>query len=155
ALLLLGLTAYSCYIPFGPDAGDNARFKFLLIPLVLWGALRFGTREVSLQMVVIALFAAAATARGDMGMLEAQGFVGVFSISGLLLSTARAERDRKTRAVRAHELQYRLLAEAAADGILALDPNSVILYCNEAIERILGYRRDVLVGAQLQDVMID
>jgi integral membrane sensor domain MASE1 len=72
ALVLLGLTAASCYIPFGPDAGANTRFKFLLIPLVLWAAVRFGTREVALQMVVIALFAAAATARGDMSMLEAQ-----------------------------------------------------------------------------------
>ncbi|WP_435181700.1 PAS domain S-box protein [Halorussus sp. AFM4] len=39
------------------------------------------------------------------------------------------------------------LAEASADGIIMLDDDSVIRYANPAVERILGYPPEELVGA--------
>ncbi|NEU58320.1 nitrogen regulation protein NR(II) [Halorussus sp. MSC15.2] len=47
------------------------------------------------------------------------------------------------------------LAEASADGIVMLDDDSVVRYANPAVERILGYAPDQLVGEPLLTIIPD
>ncbi len=41
---------------------------------------------------------------------------------------------------------YRLLFEAAPDGVEVLDPRGNIVECNKTHERLLGYRREAIIG---------
>ena len=50
-------------------------------------------------------------------------------------------------------LQQRVLAESAPDPILTIDEDSVILYANEAAERVFGYTRLELIGQRLPMLM--
>jgi PAS domain S-box-containing protein len=48
------------------------------------------------------------------------------------------------------EPTYRALVEAAPDAILAVDPAGVIVLVNAQAERLFGYRRDDLLGHQVE-----
>jgi PAS domain S-box-containing protein len=48
------------------------------------------------------------------------------------------------------EPTYRALVEAAPDAILAVDPAGVIVLVNAQAERLFGYRRDDLLGHQIE-----
>jgi PAS domain S-box-containing protein len=48
------------------------------------------------------------------------------------------------------EPTYRALVEAAPDAILAVDPAGVVVLVNAQAERLFGYRRDELLGQQVE-----
>lgn len=65
----------------------------------------------------------------------------------------RRHREAAEQALRASELRYRRLFEAAYDGILVIDGISrKIIDANLVIEELLGYARDELMGKELQEV---
>ncbi len=77
-------------------------------------------------------------------MLNARRISGVGAGSILLAFEDITERKR------AAEARYRRLFESASDGILIIDASSwTILDINPAIERLLGYNRQELVGQKL------
>src|ERR1041385_4436168 len=47
----------------------------------------------------------------------------------------------------------RVIAETASDAIITIDETSVILFVNQATEKIFGYSRDELVGQSLTMLM--
>jgi PAS domain S-box-containing protein len=51
------------------------------------------------------------------------------------------------------EHRYRTLAETAADVIITMDQNSTILFVNAAVEKILGYVPDDLIGRKITVLM--
>jgi PAS domain S-box-containing protein len=57
-----------------------------------------------------------------------------------------AEHRRTEAALRESETHYRLIAENTHDMILILDTQGQILYVNPAVETILGYSPDALIG---------
>ncbi|MBV8517947.1 MAG: PAS domain S-box protein [Acidobacteria bacterium] len=63
------------------------------------------------------------------------------------------DRRRTHQALRESEERYRLVSQTAQDAILTIDENSVITFCNPAVERMFGYRPEELVGQSL-DVII-
>jgi PAS domain S-box-containing protein len=66
---------------------------------------------------------------------------------------ALRHREAAEQALRASELRYRRLFEAAYDGILVIDCLSrKIIDSNLVIEALLGYARDELLGKELQEV---
>lgn len=58
-------------------------------------------------------------------------------------------------AFQAGEGQFRALAEAASDGIVAIDTESTILFANAGVSRIFGYPADELIGTDLTRLMPD
>ncbi|WP_135806685.1 PAS domain S-box protein [Halorussus marinus] len=52
-----------------------------------------------------------------------------------------------------HRQAFDALAEASADGIIMLDDDSTVRYANPAVERILGYEPDELVGASKMTII--
>ncbi|MBA3343764.1 MAG: PAS domain S-box protein [Gemmatimonadales bacterium] len=57
--------------------------------------------------------------------------------------TARAASDER----------YRVIADAASDAIITIDPESRILVVNRAVERVFGYRPEELIGQPLTMLM--
>lgn len=82
----------------------------------------------------------------------------------LLVSTGVFALDRfrvkKTREVKTalkqtteSETRYRTLAETASDAIITIDENSKIVYINEAVEKMFGYKTEEIIGEQLTKLM--
>jgi len=108
AIVLAGVTAALALLVFS----SAAPLAFLVLPLPIWAALRFGQAGAAVVSLLIAGIAIAATASGvgafadrspDVGLLLSQTFVGVGAAIGLLLAAVTAERaTAQAEAVAAH-----------------------------------------------------
>ena len=56
-------------------------------------------------------------------------------------------------ALRESENRFRTLAETASDAIITIDEDSRIVLVNQAAEKVFGYTRDELLGAELTTLM--
>jgi PAS domain S-box-containing protein len=62
-----------------------------------------------------------------------------------------AERERAERALEQRERRFRALIERALDGVATYTAEGTIVYASPAIERILGYASDEMVGRSVLD----
>jgi PAS domain S-box-containing protein len=62
-------------------------------------------------------------------------------------------RYERVRALRESENRFRTLAETASDAIITIDEDSRIVLVNQAAQKIFGYARDELIGADLTMLM--
>ena len=60
--------------------------------------------------------------------------------------TLEAEFAKRTAALSASEARYRLLAESANEMIAKMAPDGTVLYVTPAVQRVLGYRPEEVVG---------
>jgi len=78
------------------------------------------------------------------------------AVRGIVLNTRDiTERKRSEQALREREETIRALVETSRDWIWSIDAQGVHTYSNPAIEGILGYRPDDLVGKPSLDLMHD
>jgi integral membrane sensor domain MASE1 len=94
---------------------------YVVFPLLIWAALRFGPRGVSPAILVVTLFAVAFTVRGQ-GPFGATGasnrlvmlqmFLAVAALTALVLGAAIAERDAAERRRRANYAAARVMARS-------------------------------------------
>ena len=96
--------------------GQTLPLSFLIFPVVLWGAFRFGTGIMALETVVIAVistvalyagggpFSAAITQSPAVAVHLVQIFVVVVAVTSLVLGRVRAERHRVNAIGRAREV---------------------------------------------------
>ncbi len=108
AVLLLVLTAI-CLIIFGslsPFERDLDVFTFVVLPFVMWAAIRFGVGGAALATFVIATIATLETAFGSGPFAQSSPFVNavlldvyfaVLSVSGMTLAAVIAEREQAER----------------------------------------------------------
>jgi PAS domain S-box-containing protein len=68
------------------------------------------------------------------------------------LAFARSRYER-LEVLRESENKFRTLAETASDAIITIDEDSRIVLVNHAAERVFGYTRDEMVGAELTMLM--
>ena len=78
---------------------------------------------------------------------------GVTSQEQTRLQTEKEERRRAEQAVRLSEERCYALIENAQDMICVLDENAVVLYKSPAVERILGYSLEELIGKNAFDMV--
>jgi PAS domain S-box-containing protein len=121
AVLLLVLTAI-CFIIFGnlsPIEGDLDVFSFVVLPFVMWAAIRFGVSGAALATLVIATIATLETASGSGPFAQSSPFVNavlldmyfaVLSVSGVTLAAVIAEREQTERERATMETQLQLSA---------------------------------------------
>lgn len=63
------------------------------------------------------------------------------------------ERRRTQQALRESEMRYRIVSETAQDAIFTMNERGVVTFCNQAVERILGYKPEELVGKNLEVII--
>jgi PAS domain S-box-containing protein len=69
------------------------------------------------------------------------------------VKAALDESRRSGQMIRESEMRYRTLTETASDAIITIDETSVIIYVNEAVEEMFGYKPAELVGKNLTELM--
>ena len=154
ALVLVG----TCGIVFGARTNGVLVTSpaFLVFPIAIWGALRFGPRGAALVAASISFVAIVATSLGRgpfgvsvtlNGVVVLQLFMGTVHLTALLLAAATAERE-------AAAAQVALLAaavRASSEAVLITDAGRGpegprILFANEALSRVTGYEQADVLG---------
>ena len=102
--------------------------SYLVFPVLTWAALRFGPPGVVTTLGLVSVVAIAGTAQGmgpftrdtvHASLLWLQAFIGVVTVTSLVLAAAVAERER-AEAQQAHLYQEAQEARATAEESLAL-----------------------------------
>ncbi|HEX6690595.1 MAG TPA: MASE1 domain-containing protein, partial [Burkholderiales bacterium] len=164
ALVLAALLVSASQIVFTGDLGRT----FLVVPLIVWVAFRFGQRETATAVAAVCLIALWYTVRRGVGpfaihpldesLLLLMLFVATMVTTGLMLSAVLRQLERATLAARRRaegmllesERRFRLMVESVVDyAIFGLDADGRVASWNAGAERILGYRADEIVGGQL------
>jgi signal transduction histidine kinase len=147
---------------------------YIVFPLVLWAALRFGPRGAAAAVLVVTCVTVWNTAQEDGpfvresitdSLLSTQLFITVCALTSLLLAAVTAERTRASRALAAAEASQRELADEQAAlrrvaTLVAGDPEPTRLFgrVTEEVGRLLalpvasvvqydGARTATIVGA--------
>ncbi len=134
----------------------NFPFEYFVYPLLVWGAFRFGRREVTTAVFLIALIAVWNTAHGlgpfalphdiNRSLLRIAFFLSVTSYSMMSISAALLERKETRKALATSEKRFRALIEKSFDAIVLIDATSKISYASPSVTRVLGYTPEELVG---------
>lgn len=158
AILITGLFVCSLYIFVG--SFSLTQKSYMVMPFLVWVAMRFGTRETTLCGLVIALVASWGTvqqlrgfANSDMTIapnMDALGsFLGIILITSLILATVWEQGKQTAQALSDSEKRYRLLVENQAEGVAIVDAQEVFTFANPASNQIFGV--DQLLGHNLRE----
>jgi PAS domain S-box-containing protein len=158
ALALAVVLVVTCAIVFGsrPNGALVNSPAFLVFPIAIWAALRFGPRGAALVAASISIVAIVTTSMGRgpfgvsvtlNGVIVLQLFMGTVHLTALLLAAATAERE-------AAAGQVALLAaavRASSEAVLITDAGARpegprILFANEALSRVTGYEQADVLG---------
>jgi PAS domain S-box-containing protein len=140
---------------------------YVVFPVLIWAALRFGPRGASTAIVVVAGLTVWNTAHNagpfvrdsiTDSVLSTQLFLAAAALTSLVLAAVTAERTRVADALVANEERLRSVVQSMAEGLVVRDAEGIITDCNAAAEQILGRRRDDLRGrlpAAVLDGVVD
>ena len=131
--------------------------EYLPFPLVIWGAIQFRQRGTVLGSFIVSTIAIWGSSHGggpfvtkavniSQAILFLQAFMGVVTITSLLLSATVAERASAEKSLRENETKYRELVENANSIILKLAPDGSITFFNEFAEKFFGYNQAEILG---------
>jgi PAS domain S-box-containing protein len=133
---------------------------YLLLPIIVWSAYRFGVMGASIASLMTLGIAMAGTiagfgpfATGDLhtSLLLLLAFVGIISVTGLILAAAVKDRHLALKKAHENEKRFRGLVEHSADMISVVSPTAKILYASPSTRKILGYEPSEYVGRNAFD----
>ena len=162
------LVAAACYVFIESTTTlfQDQRFTFILVPFLIWAAVRFGPRGAASAAGLVALVAVWGTIHGsgpfnvgtrNQSLLALELFLSVISFTALCLAAMvterrRAERKRRelldelesrvaerTASLERAQEQYRSIFNNAVDGIFRTSPDGQFLVANPAAARIFGF----------------
>jgi diguanylate cyclase (GGDEF)-like protein/PAS domain S-box-containing protein len=163
AILTTGLFVCSLYIFVGSFSLNNK--SYLVVPFLVWVALRFGPKSMSICGLIVALVASYGTVQhlqifaiNDATiaptMLALGSFLGITLITCYILATQWEQSKRIQQALHESKERYRLLIENQGEGIGILSPQDVFTFANPAAEQIFGTSPDRLEGRTLKEFVI-
>ena len=155
--VVISLAAFSGWFGFGPA---NLPIAYLPFPILIWAALRFGPVGAATISPVINAIAVWGTLHGfgpfAVGSLNANlflmyTFVGVVSITVLVLAAITAERQQAEATLAQREDAYRTLVENSLQGTLVIQAGRIV-FANTAITKISGYALNELYALSPTEV---
>jgi len=145
-------------------------FAFGLFPFVLWGAIRFEAAGAAIVSFLVAAIAVWGTANGFGPFVKGEplqnatlldSFLGVTSVSGMILAAVVAERAQLIReqssreALERSEEIYRGIVETAYEGIWKIDADFNTSFVNKRMTELLGYSIEEMIGRPLFDFLFE
>lgn len=133
----------------------NYHFEYLIIPILIWIAVRFGRFEVSAAVFSVSAVTIVATINGagplsDLALSESllflQSYVGVISIITLSLSVLTFENRQSERMRSDVQKQLYDIIDFLPDATFAIDRNGVVIAWNKAIEALSGVSKTEMIG---------
>ncbi|MGH7370131.1 MAG: MASE1 domain-containing protein, partial [Candidatus Methylomirabilaceae bacterium] len=162
---LLGLLVLLTSILFGGLVGTQQGshiLPYMIFPLLIWAALRFGVRGAATATLVVSGIATCGTVWGygpfagralTESLVLLQAFMGVVAVTTLVLAAITSERRRTEEALRESEDRYRDLVEHSQALICIHDLQGRVLSVNQAAEQCLGYDRDVILRTPMREFL--
>jgi PAS domain S-box-containing protein len=153
ALVAVGLLVVA--LVFYAGAPEPLHQPFLVFPLLVWAALRFGQRGAATAAVAIAALAVAATLLGrgpfagpdiHASLTSLQVFVATMALGALTLGALARERRRIQSELSESLALLQGVVEGTTDAVFAKDRAGRYLMINEAGARALGKARDEVIG---------
>lgn len=153
---------------FGPllrGSGPAAPLSFVVLPLVVWAAARFGSRGAASATALIASVAAWGTLTGqgpfagldpNVALVFLQAFVAVVATTGLALGAVVSERESAQAAfarARQAEQRFQTFVQSAPDAAVISDAEGRVVTVNAEAMRMFGYTRDEFLQLKVEDLM--
>jgi diguanylate cyclase (GGDEF)-like protein/PAS domain S-box-containing protein len=160
AILMTGLTVCSLYISVGSYTMDQK--NYLVVPFLVWAAIRFGPRGTSTAAIIFTLTATWGTlyhlggfAINDATIDPTMQGLGIFLIINLvtcyILTTLWTHSNQIQQAQHESESRYRLMVENQGEGMGIVDQNETFTFANPAAAQIFGIDPGQLVGRNLRE----
>ena len=135
---------------------------FLIIPVLLWGALRYGIFGCSLAAAVYSPIAAWLTVRAARSefldptsrIQYLQMALGLTVLSVLAVAHLIAQRERYARELKDSEIRLRAIVDHAHDAYVAIDRDGRIVTWSPEAERTFGWSAKEVLGCQLAETII-
>ncbi|HEX2734929.1 MAG TPA: MASE1 domain-containing protein [Polyangiaceae bacterium] len=156
--LLLGLSTWYMLVL---DRGIDAPYKSRLFPLLLWAALRLGTRVASALTLGFSLLMAFLTAYYKVGLtpeqiagstyiLTLQTFAAVSACVAIIPAIAIDERERALVQLRDSEERFRQLTSAGFEAVCISERGRIVDGNDQAL-RMFRVERDEFIGKSLME----
>ena len=163
-LALLATSSAVAWLLFLRPASGPLSLQVLLLPPLVWTALRYGLRGATgggLLMILLALAAtvagrgvfAAGAAAPARAAVEAQVFCFVVVLTNLFLASAGEDRQRAAEALRGNEEKYRLLVENQTDLVVKVDVGGRFLFVSPSYCRTFDKLEADLLGKQFMPLV--
>jgi PAS domain S-box-containing protein len=149
--LLVCTVAVSLFVFGGPWAMRTMTYLYLLFPLLIWAAFRFGPHGAVVTISLVSAIAIWGTVHGfghfasqtlHAGLFELQAFMSSVAVTSLILAAALAERQHLEEA----RAQLEAIVESSDDAIIGTTLAGIIISWNRGAERIYGYAADEVIG---------
>ena len=135
---------------------------YLVFPMLIWAAFRFGQAGVSTLTVIVSAVAIYATVNGlgplavsaqvEQNLIVWQIYVFVAAATSMLLAAATAERARLLRGARDQSARFAALLASVGDGIVSVGLDGRVLFANAAAGKLLGWKESRMAGRALAEV---
>lgn len=143
--------------------GHSLPLVFMILPLAVWSAMRFGVMASSLGVLLPVVIAAWATSLGlgpfhtpnvRQGLLLLWLFFATLVLINLMVVALQTGRKRAEETLRRSEADLRLLLTSVAEGIYGVDMQGRCTFINPPALRLLGYQQESeLMGKQMHDLI--
>jgi PAS domain S-box-containing protein len=159
-LLLLSSIIFVSWLVFGNEINKNLAnypLEYLPLPLIILGALKFGQKFSVFATFLVSIISIFLSSQGygpfmakttdvQEAILLLQTFMGVMTITILLLSGTVHEWRKTEKFLRDSEIKYRELVENANSIILKMDTLGNITFFNNFAERFFGFSKNEIIG---------
>ena len=161
AALITGLLVLGYAVLVASGNTNPPELFYLLVPFMLWSALRFGSTGVSTSVILIAFLAIWGATHGRGPFTEAQPDSNLLSLQLFLFFTAAPfmvlavlveERQRATEELGGSEEKFRRVFRDAGIGMAIVSPDGVFLAGNDSFCKFIGYTEEELRGKTVRSL---
>lgn len=134
---------------------NNYHLDYLIIPILLWIALRFNRFEAAAAVFIVSGITIASTISGigpvtaaslNTSLLYLQSYIGIISIITLFLSVLTYERGKSEKLRSDVQKQLYDIIEFLPDATFAINRDGRVIAWNRAIEELSGISKKEMIG---------